>query len=150
SKVSVLYDDRAIYIGAVLYDPQPDKILKELSIRDNLSNADNFSIFFDPYHSGLHGFLFQLTAAGVQLDAIVSNHEEDFNWNAVWESEIQIYEDRWEVECKIPFSALRFGTESVQSWGLQFGREIRRFRETSYWNHIDPLVNGWVQQSGVL
>jgi len=150
SNVSVLYDDRAIYIGAVLYDPQPDKILKELSIRDNLSNADNFSIFFDPYHSGLHGFLFQLTAAGVQLDAIVSNHEEDFNWNAVWESEIQIYEDRWEVECKIPFSALRFGTESVQSWGLQFGREIRRFRETSYWNHIDPLVNGWVQQSGVL
>lgn len=150
TNVSVLYDDVAIYIGAVLYDPQPDKILKELSIRDNLSNADNFAVFFDPYDSGLHGFLFKLTAAGVQLDAIVSNHEEDYNWNAVWESEIQIYEDRWEIECKIPFSALRFGTESVQNWGLQFGREIRRFRETSYWNHIDPLVNGWVQQSGVL
>lgn len=150
TEVSVLYDDRAVYIGAKLYDPEPGKILKELSIRDNLSNADNFALFFDPFNSGLHGFLFKVTAAGVQLDAIVSNHEEDYNWNAVWESAIQIYDDRWEIEFKIPFSALRFGNESVQSWGLQFGREIRRFRESSYWNPIDPLVDGWVQQSGRL
>jgi hypothetical protein len=71
SEVSVIYDDHAIYIGAILYDKDPKKILKELSIRDNLANADNFSVFFDPYNSGLNGFLFQVTASGVQLDAIM-------------------------------------------------------------------------------
>lgn len=150
SEVSVIYDDAAIYIGARLYDPEPDKILKELSIRDNLANADNFAIFFDPYNSGLNGFLFRVTASGVQLDAIVSNHEEDFNWNAVWDSAVRIHEEYWSVELKIPFSSLRFIASGEQNWGIQFEREIRRFRELSHWSAIDPLIQGWVQQCGQL
>jgi len=35
SEVKVLYDDDAIYIGATLYDNEPDKILREISERDN-------------------------------------------------------------------------------------------------------------------
>ncbi len=150
SEVSVIYDDHAIYIGAILYDKDPKKILKELSIRDNLANADNFSVFFDPYNSGLNGFLFQITASGVQLDAIVSNNDEDYNWNAVWSSEISINENNWTVELKIPFSSLRFTSNEQQQWGVQFNREIRRFREQSYWNPVNPAVQGWVQQSGLL
>ncbi|MFZ1703690.1 MAG: DUF5916 domain-containing protein [Saprospiraceae bacterium] len=150
SKVSIIYDDYAVYIGAILKDPETKKILKELSIRDNMGNADNFTVFFDPYNSGLNGFLFKITASGVQLDAIVSNNDEDFNWNSIWQSAVTINEDNWTVEIKIPFSSLRFTSQEQQSWGIQFKREIRRFRETSHWSPIDPLINGWVQQSGIL
>ena len=84
-----IYDNNAVYIGARMYDTDPTKILKELSLRDQVGNADNFSVFFDTYKSGLNGFLFTVTASGVQGEAIVSNNDEDANWNAVWESNFQ-------------------------------------------------------------
>jgi hypothetical protein len=146
----ILYDDEALYIGAFMHDNDPSKILKELSIRDEIGNADNFRFFLDPYRSGLNGFLFFVTASGVQYEGIVSNHEDDENWNCIWESEVFIAEDGWYVEMRIPYSSLRFPEIDVQSWGMQIGREIRRLREVSYWSPIDPNIDGWVQQSGVL
>jgi hypothetical protein len=148
TEVTILYDDRSIYVGARMYDDNPKAILKELSLRDQLPNADNFRIFFDPYSSGLHGFKFIVTSTGVQIDASVTNHMDDNNWNAVWRSKVGFDDKGWVVELEIPFSALRFPSRDVPSWGLQVGREIRRLREISYWSPIDPAINGWVQQSG--
>ena len=58
TEVRILYDDRAIYVGAVLHDATPDSILRELSARDNLGNTDFFGVFFDTYHDGLNGYGF--------------------------------------------------------------------------------------------
>lgn len=133
-----------------MYDPEPEKILKEFSLRDQVANADNFSVFFDPFKSGLNGFLFTVTASGVQLEAVVSNQNDDTNWNVVWESAVRIDSLGWVAEIRIPLSSLRFPSEKNQSWRVQFGREIRRFRESSYWSPIDPTISGWVQQSGLI
>ena len=148
TQVYFLYDNNAIYIGARMTDPEPQKILKELSIRDQTGNTDNFSVFLDPFNSGLHGFIFLVTASGVQLESIVTNHEDDTNWNAVWESAVSQDSAGWYAEFRIPYSSIRFPSASVQTWNVQFGREIRRFRESSYWSYIDPNIAGWVQQSG--
>ena len=150
SDVYFLYDNGAVYIGARLYDPEPNKILKELSIRDQVGNSDNFSVFFDAYKSGLNGFLFTVTASGVQAEYVVTNHNDDPSWNAVWESQVRIHDAGWDVEIRIPYYSLRFPTSVIQEWNVQFGREIRRFREYSNWSPIDPLINGWVQQSGIV
>jgi Domain of unknown function (DUF5916)/Carbohydrate family 9 binding domain-like len=148
SEFYFLYDDHAVYIGARMYDDNPESILKELSLRDQIGNADNFRVFFDPYKSGLNGFIFYVTASGVQYEASVSDQIDDPNWNAVWQSEVSFDEKGWLVEMKIPYSSLRFPTNDIQNWGLQIGREIRRLREVSYWSPIDPAISGWVQQSG--
>ena len=148
SEVYFLYDDHAIYVGAKLWDQEPEKILKEYSLRDELGNADNFSVFFDPFKSGLNGFLFKITASGVQIESIVTNQEEDSNWNAVWDSAVSQDDQGWYVEMKIPYSALRFPADAVQEWNVQFSREIRRFREASFWSPVNPSIAGWVQQSG--
>lgn len=150
SEVHVLYDDYAVYVGARLWDEDSGKILKEYSLRDEMGNADNFSVFFDPFRSGLNGFLFVVTASGIQLESIVTNHEEDSNWNAVWESAVSQDDKGWYVEMKIPVSALRFPSDAIQKWNIQFAREIRRYRELSYWSPIHPNIAGWVQQSGQL
>ncbi|MBK8698788.1 MAG: carbohydrate binding family 9 domain-containing protein [Saprospiraceae bacterium] len=150
TRVYFLYDDNAVYIGARMHDPQPDKILTELSLRDQVGNADNFRVFFDTYRSGLNGFKFYVTASGVQFDAVVSNHVDDLNWNAVWESAVSRDDEGWYAELRIPYSSLRFPAQDIQEWNVQFGREIRRFRESSFWSPIDPTVSGWVQQSGTV
>lgn len=148
TEVHFIYDNNAVYIGARLFDPEPEKILKELSLRDDTGNADNFSVFFDTYKSGQNGFIFLVTASGVQLESVVTDNDDDSNWNAVWESAVTQDDKGWYVEIMIPYSSLRFPSDSNQDWNIQFGREIRRFRESSYWSPIDPTISGWVQQSG--
>ena len=161
SEVRILYDDKAIYIGATLYDTEPDSILKQLSQRDDLGNTDWFSIYIDAYQDGLNGLGFLVTAAGVQVDrkfsaggqnggGFGSYSSGDTNWNAVWKSEVRITENGWIIEMEIPYSALRFPNISVQNWNINFGRQVRRKREVSFWNRIDPTKDGFFNQSGKL
>ncbi|MBA3901836.1 MAG: carbohydrate binding family 9 domain-containing protein, partial [Bacteroidetes bacterium] len=150
TEVRILYDDDAIYVGAILYDVSPDSILRELGKRDTESNTDLFGLILDTYRDGINAFGFFITPAGVQLDARYSSNGVDFEWNAVWDSKVQINENSWVVEFKIPYSAIRFSKAEVQKWGINFVRKIRRHREISYWNNVNPAVVGLVNQSGEL
>lgn len=150
AEVRILYDNEAIYVGAQLYDTAPDSILRELSTRDNEANADLFGIFFDTYNDDINAYGFFVTAAGTQIDARYSNEDQDFDWNAVWISSVAINEAGWCVEMKIPYSALRFSKKEIQTWGCNLIRKIRRTREMSFWNPLNPLVSSLVRQFGDL
>ena len=153
TEVSILYDNNAIYIGAVLYDHSPDSILSQLSARDEYSNnnTDAFGVTFDTYLDNQNATQFVVTAAGVQTDAVVRFDGVDVSWNAAWFSKVTINEKGWWcVEMKIPYSAIRFPKKPVQTWGINFFRVIRRHRERSYWNTIVPGVPNVIGQSGVL
>jgi hypothetical protein len=149
--VQVVYTDHAIFIGAKLYDPNPDKILKEFGQRDDGNrNADYFGVVFDTYNSGQNGFAFVVSAAGVQSDIYFTVNNEDNNWDAVWKSSISFDSEGWTVEMEIPYYALRFPKQTVQTWGVNFYRNVKRDQEESFWNHVDNSVQGMVNQSGVL
>src|SRR5687767_1155684 len=154
--VKILYDNNAIYIGARLYD-DPSLIRKQLTARDEeqQTDVDYFSVFFDTYNDNQNGFQFLVTAANVQTDVrLAPTIETDFGvfgdktWDAVWESETSIITDGWIVEMKIPYISLRFAKKNLQDWGLQFLRFMRRNNETSFWNPVDPNVNGLLNQFG--
>ncbi|MEO1628554.1 MAG: DUF5916 domain-containing protein, partial [Bacteroidota bacterium] len=71
-------------------------------------------------------------------------------WDAVWESQVQILADGWQVELKIPYSAIRFPNMEAQNWNINFARMVRRNREQSFWNEVRPDMAGILQQSGQL
>ena len=150
STVKVLYDDEAIYIGAMLFDPRPDSILQELSERDRFNNTDWFGVIIDTYKSGLNAFSFAVTPAGVQSDARLENDDDDDDWDAVWFSNTRIVDNGWIAELKIPYQALRFPKSDEQNWYINFGRQVRRDREESFWNPIDPQIDQFLAQSGIL
>jgi hypothetical protein len=129
TEIRVIYDDNAFYIGAMMYDSAPDSILKQLGNRDDDLNADEFGIEIDTYNSATDAYSFAVTASGVQSDY----KEHDLTYNAVWESSVKILDNGWSVEMKIPYSALRFPNIENQTWGLQYFRIIRRFREQIQW-----------------
>ncbi len=58
TEVKVLYDDDAVYIGAILYDNEPSKILKEISERDNFGVTDFFGVFINGFNDGQQEFSF--------------------------------------------------------------------------------------------
>lgn len=150
TQVRILYDDDAIYIGAIMIDPEPEKIMKQLTSRDNTGNASFFHVILDTYKSGINGFAFAITSAGVQADFKLTPEGEDENWDAVWKSDVKITEFGWVAELEIPYSALRFPDVEIQEWSINFGREVRRNRETSFWNEIDPKIDGLLVQAGLL
>lgn len=148
TQAKILYDDEAIYIGVYLKEVSKDSILRELTERDQIGNSDWFGFVIDTYRDNLNGFEFIVTASGVQFDAKLSTFGEDSNWNAVWYSETTITDHGWYCEMKIPFSAIRFPKEESQDWNFNLMRMIRRERQKVYWNEIDPLVDGFLTQSG--
>lgn len=150
TRVMIRYDNDAVYVGARLLDTQPDKILKELALRDGGSNTDAFMVAFDTYKDGINAFVFVVTAAGVQKDGKFSSDGEDTSWDGVWESQISQDDKGWYVEVRIPYFTIRFAQEVEQVWGLQFSRDLRRLRENSFWNPVDPNIDGFVNQFGIL
>ena len=48
TEVWIAYDDQNLYVGAQMYDPAPDSILQQLSVRDQVENSDEFGIWFSP------------------------------------------------------------------------------------------------------
>lgn len=151
TEVKILYSDNAIYVGAKLYDPNPDKILKELVERDELGTSDFFGIFINGYNDGQQEFRFFVTAANGQIDTNFTSAEgEDGSWNAIWESNAKITDFGYVVEMKIPYAALRFPEKDKQTWGLNFFREVRRERQKYTWSPIDNKIGAISQQAGIL
>ena len=150
TEVKVLYDDEAIYIGAMLYHPDPSKIAKEFTSRDNYGQADHFTLVLNPNNDGLNATQFEVLITGTQVDAKVTNGNEDRNWSAVWKSATKVLKNGWSVEMKIPYAALRFSNEEVQTWGIQFGRKLINENSQYSWNHIDNTIGRWTQYDGVL
>ncbi len=132
TEVKMVYDNTAIYIGAMLYDSAPDSIARQLGNRDDNLNADNFRIVFDTYNKEQDAFDFTVTASGVQLDSRFS----DELYNAVWESAVKIHDKGWSVEIKIPYSALRFPNMEKQLWGFQITRNVARTGEFDQWGLV--------------
>ncbi|MCI0522330.1 MAG: carbohydrate binding family 9 domain-containing protein, partial [Bacteroidales bacterium] len=154
TEVRVLYDDEALYIGAMMYDDSPDSIFTELGARDDANiNSDNFYVEISPFNDGLNGEVFKVTASGVQIDNKLStgeSWEREDTWDAVWESRTAILEDGWSAEIRIPYSALRFSKAAAQMWGINFWREVRRDRETSSWSFVTKEFGSTITHMGEL
>lgn len=159
TEVKLLYDDEALYIYARMYDSSPDSIFKHLGKRDsdNNLNADHFYVDISTFNDGLNGETFKVSASGVQSDMKARSSSGsggygggDRSWDAVWFSSVAITQEGWVAELKIPYSALRFPQKEIQTWGINFWREIRRYRELSSWSYVDREAGSTFNHLGEL
>lgn len=151
TEVRVVYNNDAVFIAAKMYTSQPSKLYKEITLRDNFGSTDNFGVFINGFNDNQQDFRFYITAAGVQLDAVYTvQTDQDFTWDAIWDSEVKITDFGWVVEMKIPYAALRFSSDKKQTWGINFFREVRKTRQFFTWNLIDLKINNDCAQSGIL
>ncbi len=153
TEVRFLYDDEAIYAAYYLYDTEPSKIISLLNERDRTILADEMMMGIDTYNDKTSAFRFQVTAAGVQTDRVMSPFipNSDKSWDAVWQSAVSIDDCGWYVEMRIPFTALRFPKKDIQEWGIQFGRYVGRTGEFTTWSPVNPNIGGGpMRQWGLL
>lgn len=153
SEAYFFYDQNAVYVGAILYDSDPDSIFNLFSERDQIGMSDYFGVYFDPYNEGQLAFGFFITPAGVQTDIKAAKSDQDYedgSWDAVWESATRVADEGWIVEMRIPYSALRFPEKDASTWGLNMFRNIRRYNSNNSWNFIDRNISGFIHQEGEL
>jgi hypothetical protein len=162
TEVKILTDGDALYVGAWMFDREPNAIVPGEKIRDvTLSNSDYFAIILDTYLDRQNGFVFATTPVGVEYDGQVVKEGEgggvfqsgqtraqagsmggfNLNWDATWTVRTSSDSAGWYAEFRIPFSTLRYGAGDRQTWGLNLARSIRRKNEDAYWAAIPREFN---------
>ena len=159
TEVRIIYTEDTIYFGIVCYVSDPSAIIVSDSRRDSsLNDTDSFQIIIDTYLDKQNGFVFGTNPAGLEYDGQVTNEGQgsgrfgggggsrsgsqqqrgsgggfNVNWDGVWQVDAEISEIGWTAEIAIPFRTLRYPSGDVQTWGLNFQRNIRSRNEQSYW-----------------
>src|SRR6478752_3381203 len=136
TEVRFLYDDDALYVGAKFYDSHGAAgVVTRLVRRDASFDSDFFELVIDAYHDHLSRAFFDVNPSGSKNDYIgIGTSCCDPSWDPVWEAATHIDEDGWTAEIRIPYSQLRFSRDSVQTWGLQVRRFIKRREEQDQWS----------------
>lgn len=150
TEARIVYDNTAVYVLGIMYEPEPEKISTQLTERDDSGNADNFGLVFDPYGDDALSYCFAVTAAGVQFDFKLSEFGEDNSWNAVWKSRVSITDTAWFAEFKIPYSALRFSKDKHTLRKINFVRYVNNGRHQSSWTEVDPTADNFNADNGIL
>jgi hypothetical protein len=147
----ILYDHRNLYVALRAYDTEPGKITRHMTRRDE-HDGDWVEIILDSYFDHRTGFLFNVSAAGVKTDAVVSEDGENFDnsWDPIWYAGTAIDEKGWTAEMLIPLAQLRFGKKKEHTWGLHVARYLYRKQEFYEWHLIPQNAKGWVSLFGRL
>lgn len=145
TEVWIAFDNKALYIGARLYDSEPGAILSRLGRRDDFVDSDWFIFAVDPYYDRRTGFQFAVNPAGSIVDWTLFNDGfNDETWDGVWEWASHIDAQGWCVEMRIPFHQLRFSPRDKYEWGVNFRRIIKRKNERVGYVWIPKEDNGYV------
>lgn len=161
----ITQDDSHLYIAFICYDPEIENLRASMTDRDHIFNDDFVGVVIDTYQDHQTAYEFFANPYGIQGDMLwqanSSSDEEGPIWQptgaehasyeAVWESDGQIYNDHWIVEMKIPFASLRYSGQTNQNWGVHFVRTYPRENRYQFsWMPISQDSNTFMGQAGYL
>lgn len=142
TELYVVYTSDALYVAARMYDSDPDLIsAPTLRHGQGLPFDDRLVIILDPFNQGRAGYRFETNLNGVRHDALyTSSSSFTLDWNTIWATATSVDGNSWIAEVEIPFKSLPFDP-SLDTWGFNFGRGIRRRNEEMAWVSLDRSYN---------
>lgn len=143
--VQFAYDDKALYVGIMAYDRNPEQIVTRLARRDQWTEADFVQVVVDAHHDHQTNFVFQVYAGGSLLDGYNYNDGSgwDGTWDGVWEARQSQTKEGWSIEYRIPYHVLRFSPGEKYTWGINMIRYISRRKEDAHWVLVPLGERGW-------
>ncbi|MCC5932303.1 MAG: carbohydrate binding family 9 domain-containing protein [Cyclobacteriaceae bacterium] len=142
TKVKIVYDDKFLYVAAIMYNLEDRDEYVSTSLRRDYrgDQNDGVSFVFDTFNDNTNAFLFGVNPYGVQRESLIANggaERTDLNlaWDNKWYSAAKIYDNYWVVELAIPFSTLRY-KDNASEWNANFYRIDSKYNERSSWARI--------------
>ncbi len=154
----VTYDSRFLYFAVESTDPNPKAISAPYADHDQISgNTDDYvGVLLDTRNDGKSGYLFLVTARGVQYDAITDDagSGEDNSPDFFWDTAAKVHATGWSAEARIPFSSLRYEGSSPAQWGLTLYRNYPRDRRYQMFTDklprdVNCFVCNWGKVTGL-
>ncbi len=141
TEVYVIHDKENLYIGAILFDSNPDGILAYQKRRDqSLRTDDRFMWILDTFLDGRTGYFFEVNPAGLLGDGLIIGGDSYWginkDWNGIWDARVVVIPEGWSVEVIIPFRTLNFDP-NLDTWGINFQRTVRRKNEDMKWEGFE-------------
>lgn len=142
SEFYLLYDEDHLYLGARLYDSEPEKIIaRQLVQGQTLRFDDAIEFLLDPFMTRRSGFWFQVNPNGIRRDGLYETQTEiNRDWDGIWLAEARIDDQGWTAEVAIPFKTISFD-ENRQEWGFNVARTVSRKKEEIAWSSFDRSIN---------
>lgn len=133
TEVRMLYDDKNIYIYAIMYDDNAF-VIQSLK-RDEFGSSDSFAFTIDPVGQKTNAYAFAVNADGAQTEGLIFINGNDDSWDNKWYSATHKDEEKWVVEMAIPFKSIRFEADKDQ-WTMNFARLDPSRNETHVWSPV--------------
>ena len=135
TRVQVLADRRAIVIGIVCDQPDPEDIVSFSLSRDAvLTSEDHVRIVLGPFADGRSGYVFAVNPSGARYDGLINpgGESENPDWDGIWEAATARLPTGWSAEIRIPVLTLAF-KPGLHEWQFNIQRRIQRRLETDRW-----------------
>ena len=129
TEVYFAFSDEFVHVGVICHEPSQDDII----LSSDGFQSDSFAMAIDTFLNGQTGFMFGTNPIGVEYDASLDHEYADWNWSTTWKVRSKYIDEGWSAEFEIPFTSLRYGSEEVQTWGVNFARISRKINEQSHW-----------------
>ena len=108
--IYLTYTDEALYVGAMLYDSEPDQITARILRQGELLWPDDyFSVTIDPFHNRRSGYRFLTNPNGVRQEGLYANvTDQQWDWQGIWRTASTRTDEGWMTEIEIPFRTISF------------------------------------------
>jgi hypothetical protein len=138
TEVAITYDENYLYVGFKCSDNQ-NAVRATMCQRDQFGNDDAVGVFLDTYGTATTAYKFWVNPYGVQKDYLWSSvYGDDSGFDLIWKSAAIRTDSGYNVEMAIPFASLRFPSQEIQSWRIDFMRDHPRESYKQYsWTAID-------------
>lgn len=141
TEIRFTYDDKYLYIGAIMHNPGPREYVTPSLRRDFRGGGNDMIVVgFDTFDDNTNAFQFGMNPFGVRREGLVSNGgairgDLSLDWENKWFGEAYQGDNYWSVEMAIPFKSIRF-KEGSKVWNINSYRIDSGTGERSTWNPI--------------
>ena len=147
TRVRVLFNDQALYVGVEALDTEPALIRAPLVRHDGVNRTQDFvMVFIDAIGSRQSAQIFRVNASGSLADGMhtAADDHEDFSPDFDFDAATARHAGGYTAVLRIPFASLRFtthantdGSLTMQPWRILVARRLPR--EQGYL-HTSALV----------
>jgi hypothetical protein len=129
TRVQILFDESALYVGVTALDEHPEEIRAPLVRHDNVIRTQDFvMVYIDAIGKRQAAQFFRVGASGSTGDGMhtASDDDEDFSPDFDFDAASARTEHGYTSVFRIPFASLRFSSDPHTTWRVMVGRRVPR------------------------
>jgi hypothetical protein len=129
TKVQVMFDESAVYVGVTALDDHPDEIRDPLVRHDGVIRTQDFVVvYLDAIGKKQSAQFFRVNAAGSTGDGMhtAADDDEDFSPDFDFDAASARNEHGYTSVFRIPFASLRFSSDARAKWRIMVARRVPR------------------------